>query len=970
MAIYRGTGGAGDANNDATVTEVTQQALNAAASAVSAATSASAASTSATNAATSESTVAANAASAATSAANAATSETNAASSETNADLSATNAASSVTAAASSATSAASSATSAASSATNSATSASAASTSETNAASSATDAASSATAAASSATAAAASESTVAASATAAASSASAASTSETNAASSATASATSATASAASETASAASATDSATSAAAALVSENAASTSAAAAATSETNAATSETNAGNSATAAAGSATAANSSAVAAASSASAASTSETNAATSATAAASSASNAAASYDAFDDRYLGSKATAPTLDNDGNALLVGALYFDTVSDSMKVYNGSSWLDSYASLSGALLSTNNLSDVNSVSASRTNLGLGTTDSVVFGALETTDGLTVGGDLTVNGTLTTVNTANLAVSDNMIYLNEGSTITNPDLGWAGNYNDGTYAHAGVFRDATDGRFKFYDGYTPEPGTAIDTAHASYTDADIQFGTAYGALNGNATTASSLATARNIQLTGDVTGTALFDGSANVSLTTVVGDDSHNHSTSTITGLDAALATYATLASPSLTGTPTAPTAATGTNTTQLATTAFVNSEIANDAPTKTGGGASGTWAISISGNAATASSATYATSAGSAPASDVYAWAKASTKPSYTYSEVGAAASSHTHSPSQVGLGNVSNAAQVTTTYNSSLNSDSRNSRGVTRLYRRDGDSDYSVQTYWTGSYWHLDGYSGDTYHAGVQVAYADNAGYASSAGSAPANGGTSSYVTINYNNNSASTYQMLWGSGNGVYGTAEIYCNPSTDYLYAGSFYCSNWHRSTGSTGWYNESYGGGIYMIDTTWVRVYNSKAFYVANQIAATGNITAYYSDIRFKTKTGKIENALDKVEKLEGFYYVENELAKSLGYNNDKQQVALSAQAVKEVMPEAVSLAAVDMETLEDGTIQSKSGENYLTVDYARLVPLLVEAIKELKKEISILKGSK
>ena len=77
----------------------------------------------------------------------------------------------------------------------------------------------------------------------------------------------------------------------------------------------------------------------------------------------------------------------------------------------------------------------------------------------------------------------------------------------------------------------------------------------------------------------------------------------------------------------------------------------------------------------------------------------------------------------------------------------------------------------------------------------------------------------------------------------------------------------------------------------------------MIDTTWVRVYNSKAFYVANQIAATGNITAYYSDIRFKTKTGKIENALDKVEKLEGFYYVENELAKSLGYNNDKQQVA-------------------------------------------------------------------
>ena len=78
------------------------------------------------------------------------------------------------------------------------------------------------------------------------------------------------------------------------------------------------------------------------------------------------------------------------------------------------------------------------------------------------------------------------------------------------------------------------------------------------------------------------------------------------------------------------------------------------------------------------------------------------------------------------------------------VGLSNVSNVAQVTTTYNTSLNSDSRNSRGVTRLYRRDDDSDFSVQTYWTGSYWFLRGYNGDTFHAEVQVAYADSAAYA----------------------------------------------------------------------------------------------------------------------------------------------------------------------------------------------------------------------------------
>ncbi len=75
-------------------------------------------------------------------------------------------------------------------------------------------------------------------------------------------------------------------------------------------------------------------------------------------------------------------------------------------------------------------------------------------------------------------------------------------------------------------------------------------------------------------------------------------------------------------------ANLAPLNSPALTGTPTAPTAAVNTNTTQLATTAFVNAEIANDAPTKTGGGASGTWGINITGNSATATNATNATTA------------------------------------------------------------------------------------------------------------------------------------------------------------------------------------------------------------------------------------------------------------------------------------------------------------------------------------------------------
>ena len=100
--------------------------------------------------------------------------------------------------------------------------------------------------------------------------------------------------------------------------------------------------------------GSSTDAATSAAAAATSATNAATSETNAANSATAAASSATSAAASYDDFDDRYLGAKTSAPALDNDGDALLTGALYFNTTSDIMFVYGTSGWQAAGSSVNG----------------------------------------------------------------------------------------------------------------------------------------------------------------------------------------------------------------------------------------------------------------------------------------------------------------------------------------------------------------------------------------------------------------------------------------------------------------------------------------------------------------------------------------------------------------------------------------------------------------------------------------
>jgi hypothetical protein len=280
----------------------------------------------------------------------AAASETAAASSAASAAASATAAGTDAATATTGAATATTKAAEASTSASNAATSASNASTSEANASSSAASAASSAAAAATS-------ETNAATSATSAAASAASVGTEAADAAASATAAAASEAAAAASEAAAATSETNSATSEANAATSASSASTSAANAATSETNAATSEANA---ATSEANSAT----SETNAATSASSASTSASNAATSASAAsasqvaaAASAASAANSYDLFDDRYLGTKTSDPTVDNDGNALVAGALYFNSTANEMRVYDGGNWIAASSAGGASLL-------------------------------------------------------------------------------------------------------------------------------------------------------------------------------------------------------------------------------------------------------------------------------------------------------------------------------------------------------------------------------------------------------------------------------------------------------------------------------------------------------------------------------------------------------------------------------------------------------------------------------------
>jgi hypothetical protein len=107
------------------------------------------------------------------------------------------------------------------------------------------------------------------------------------------------------------------------------------------------------------------------------------------------------------------------------------------------------------------------------------------------------------------------------------------------------------------------------------------------------------------------------------------------------------------------------------------------------------------------------------------------------------------------------------------------------------------------------------------------------------------------------------------------------------------------------------------------------------------------------VTVAGDITAFFSDDRLKTRIGVIENALEKVNKLTGFYYQPNQIAQDLGYSN-KKEVGVSAQEVQAVLPEVVVPAPIDPQ--------------YLTVNYEKIIPLLIEAIKELSSELNYVRS--
>jgi hypothetical protein len=125
------------------------------------------------------------------------------------------------------------------------------------------------------------------------------------------------------------------------------------------------------------------------------------------------------------------------------------------------------------------------------------------------------------------------------------------------------------------------------------------------------------------------------------------------------------------------------------------------------------------------------------------------------------------------------------------------------------------------------------------------------------------------------------------------------------------------------------------------------------------------------LAAIGNVTAYSSDARLKENVNVIDSALDKVMSIGGYTFDWNEESELAGFEPEQKynDAGVLAQEIEKVLPQAVAPAPFDWvwDPDEEDYI-SKSGKNYLTVRYERIVPLLIQAIKEQQEQIDELKS--
>lgn len=262
--------------------------------------------------------------------------------------------------------------------------------------------------------------------------------------------------------------------------------------------------------------------------------------------------------------------------------------------------------------------------------------------------------------------------------------------------------------------------------------------------------------------------------------------------------------------------------------------------------------------------------------------------------------------------------------------------------------------------------DSGSSIQFYW-GSTWDNNSWSryaqlsSDQFHhtsslrAPIFYDYDNTGYYADLNGFMRSNSIGTNYIEA-YNAQSASLYQigLYYSGGGGGYGP----------YFYSPSNYAAMFAFHKG--GYYAVNMGldaDNVIRIGG-WSASSNRWQLDMSGNMYAAGNITAYSSDQRLKKNIKTIENPVEMIRQLRGVYFDWHDWVDDLGFNPiDRHDIGVIAQEVQAVIPMAIKPAPFD--TGEEG--KSESGENYLTVQLEKIVPLLIEVVKHQQDEIEELK---
>ncbi len=472
-----------------------------------------------------------------------------------------------------------------------------------------------------------------------------------------------------------------------------------------------------------------------------------------------------------------------------------------------------------------------------------------------------------------------------------------------------------------------------------------------------------GALTGNADTATSAGkwtTARTITLAGDLTGSVSIDGSSNVTLTATVAGDSVALGTDTTGNYVASISngSYITGANGGSEGAAlTLAVDATTTNTASKVVARDANGDFAARFITAN---LLGTASSANSANTANAwSSSRTITLAGDLSGS-VSIDGSADATLTATIAANSVALGTDTTGNYMVGVSagtgiSVSHTPGEGSTATISLNASTSNVSEGTNLYYTDARARAAL-SFTAGS----GAYNSST---GVITIPTNNnqltngAGYITSSGSISGNAATATQVTntvsgttsaelVRGNMGDNDQFRILVGASASNAGYAEIAtADDGTEPIYVRQYtgvFTTLARTATLLDGSGNTSFPGSVSA----------GNGLAVTGNITATGEVTAYFSDVNLKKDIVEIAGALDKVEAIRGVHYRPNETALGLGIE-DKAEVGVIAQEIEAVLPELVVASAL---------------QGYKTVKYDKLTALLIEAVKELSAKVKTLEA--